>query len=289
MRHYLAGFNVTNLDLDSLGYFMDGDDTAAAIEEMVHEAWRLSVRRSIREGSKVELTQDDLMSTCLDRMIGPATSLELLEPEVRLKVAIHECGHALLALKLNLPLMLITIRPTRGGIFGQTQVGGGVVLSVLRGYWEDRLTVVYGGMVAEDLCDIRASTLSGDMSVAANILTRLADHEGKGLPFAIEDIHHNVQNRLSGELLTKSDATITKLARRAIKKARRAMRGVSSLDLERIALRLVAKTTMAGPEFEALAREILSADWFPANRVSGDFKVEKLELEDDYEDDEDNY
>jgi cell division protease FtsH len=261
MKHFLNRFPIEEIDLSSMSYFLGGDETAAAIEETVEEAWRLAVRRSLMTNEPPRLSREDLMGVCLDRMIGPATSLSVLNRDMRLQVAIHECGHALVALKLGLQLMLVTIRPTQGGRFGQTQIASGPALEINRNYLEAHMTTGHAGAIAEKRCGLRGAGCGGDMGSVSAIAQKVTINAPKQIPLAMSDIEHNRSGLLSEWLLRKSDKELIKLAKRARREARLILASVSPETLVMIGESVVNAVTISGPEFARLAAEHLGAEW----------------------------
>lgn len=261
LRHYVDKFPAEDLDLDAIGYFMAGDQTAAAIEEIAQEAWRNAVRSGLANGHSPYITNKDLMDVCLDRMIGPATSLQHLSATGRVKVAVHECGHALLALKLGIPLMLVTIRPTSGGVFGQTQMGENPILSREQDYRYKQIAVTYGGLIAEAICGFSSVGGGGDMQGATRLILRAVDDSGYFFPLSIAEAAHHREQPASDWLLEKADRKMLALAKRQKTVAWTELSKIAAEDLWRMGEQLAEVTTMSGPQFAKLAATVLGDDW----------------------------
>lgn len=114
LEHYVKQYpRQGKIDVETLSYFLSEVATAASIEEACMEAWRVAVAKKIQSGgrAKPKLTQEDLIDVFLKRLVGPPTAFIDLPMEDRYKVAVHETGHAIMALVFNIPLRLITVQP----------------------------------------------------------------------------------------------------------------------------------------------------------------------------------
>lgn len=109
-------------------------------------------------------------------LMGAARKSKAITPEDRLKTAVHEAGHAILhfLLKNSDPLHKVTIIP-RGRALGvafslpeKDSYGKG------QGYLLDRISICYGGFIAEKMYYDETSTgVQNDLEQATNLATRM--------------------------------------------------------------------------------------------------------------------
>lgn len=114
LEHYVGKYATKGkIDMETISYFIGENATAASIEESCMEAWRVAVAKKIKSGTrtKPKLSQDDLIEVFLKRLVGPPTAFIDLPKEDRAKVAVHEIGHAIMALVFDIPLRLVTVQP----------------------------------------------------------------------------------------------------------------------------------------------------------------------------------
>ena len=269
LEHYLEELPTADVDTALLGYFMDSHQTAASIEEVVQDAWRLAVKRAIETGTKPVITHADLRGVCLDRMIGPATSLSSLSDDLRLQIATHEVGHGLLALRFGVPVTLITIRPAGKGRFGQTQMAQSPALSCLQSYQDGQIIAAYGGLAAEEMCGYRGTGGSGDMYVVTSLLQFEVDESGHEIPLNMRALDRNRTESISPWLMQESDMRITDLGNRMRKRATSELMAIPSHTILELARFLMQEETLSGPEFVDAVRRIVGPDW-----ESGDVTVD---------------
>jgi cell division protease FtsH len=122
--------------------------TGADLANLVNEAALLAARFGKKEITQAELAE------AIDRVIaGPERKSKLMSEKERLITAYHEAGHAIVghALPLNDPIHKITIIP-RGRAGGYTLALPQEDKSyATRGELEDRLAMMLGGRVAEEI------------------------------------------------------------------------------------------------------------------------------------------
>jgi len=80
------------------------------------------------------------------------------------KIAIHEAAHVIVARALNFDCSKVTIEPDDHG-----HDGGAVIMYPRSATALDRLTVAYGGIVAEGCC--YADDVYGDLAMIKNLTT----------------------------------------------------------------------------------------------------------------------
>lgn len=119
---------------------------ASEVAEAVADAWFHATRRGLAAGAGPYVTEGDVRKVLVDRAIGmppPWTTTRLVE---RRRVAVHELGHALVALAHDLPVVLVTVRPGSIGP-GMMMLGDAPIVTV-----EDqvvRIAVGLGSTAAE--------------------------------------------------------------------------------------------------------------------------------------------
>jgi cell division protease FtsH len=180
-------------DLDALAGMTVGL-AGADLANLLNEAALLAVRREKESISQAELTE------ALTRVVaGLERKSRVLSPPERERVAIHEIGHALLALALPGadPVQRISIIPRGVGALGYTlQLPAEDRFLRTRPELLDRVAVLLGGRVAEELAlgevstgaqdDLRKATdLARSMVRSFGMGEKLANLslEGEGAPF----------------------------------------------------------------------------------------------------------
>lgn len=255
----------SDIDLETLSYFFDSDDTAADIEEAVVESWRVAVRRSIDEEADPRIAEQDLVDVFLKRLVGPPTSFISLDLDVRRRIAIHESGHAIAAAIFGIPLRLITVQPGKKCL-------GRVITAEIDEHISTldemvaQLRVGIGSVIAEKLTDIPANTgASGDISAVSTMAARLVDrlYAGKDTgiinPVAIADsrtARTDIAPSISTELIERSDADIERIVNEIYTEAYEALRKVGKDHILAIADIVNDRVTLTGREFIQVFEEV---------------------------------
>lgn len=173
IRHYLEDKNYAFIDADLkdiAGILID--NSCADIASVVNEA-------ALYAGyeNRNSVTKDDLIRACLRKFFEAPESYTEVSPEVRLRIAYHEAGHAVIAETLEPESVnLISIKACNG------DTGGVTSLRRNRDYWqrvcyqENRILARLGGKAASELVfgEVDAGT-SSDLSNAVHVLERFRD------------------------------------------------------------------------------------------------------------------
>lgn len=268
LRHYLGVYKIDgDIDLETLSYFFDSGANAAAIEEACVEAWRYAVRRSLDNGAGPSLAQDDLIKVFLKRLVGPPTTFVNLPREDRARIAVHECGHAIMALAFGIPLRLITVRPGKKSL-------GRVIYAEVRehiGTLEEmvsQMRVAVGSIVAEEAAGLPAITGSNaDIEKlnwqAAKLVDRFNYGERSGL-FNISAVsgmrkgdYSGPSPSVSSAIVESADTDVTDILAGVYKDAQVVMERLGKDPLWELAELVTDKVTLTGDEFADLFREVI--------------------------------
>jgi cell division protease FtsH len=145
--------------------------TGADLANLINEAALLAARRD-----KKRVTQMELEDAKDKVMMGPERKSFLISQKEKEIIAFHEGGHALIGALLPYaePVHKVTIIP-RGRALGLTQQlpDDDKHIHPSR-YWMDRISVLMGGFLSEELIFGDTSTgASNDIQVASNIARRM--------------------------------------------------------------------------------------------------------------------
>ncbi|MDH5656772.1 MAG: ATP-dependent zinc metalloprotease FtsH, partial [Spirochaetia bacterium] len=145
--------------------------TGADLANLINEAALLAARRDKRR-----VTQEELEEAKDKVMMGPERRSFIITPKEKEVIAYHEAGHALIGSLLPYaePVHKVTIIP-RGRALGLTQQLPLDDKHIQPSkYWLDRICVLMGGYLAEELIFEDTSTgASNDIQVATNIARRM--------------------------------------------------------------------------------------------------------------------
>ncbi len=150
--------------------------TGADLANLINEAALLAARRG-----KKYVTQDELEEAKDKVLMGPERRSFLISKKEKEVIAYHESGHAVLGAFLEYaePVHKVTIIP-RGRALGLTQQlpEDDKHIQPSR-YWQDRICVLMGGFITEELIFNDTSTgASNDIQVATNIARRMVTEWG---------------------------------------------------------------------------------------------------------------
>ncbi|HQI20681.1 MAG TPA: ATP-dependent zinc metalloprotease FtsH, partial [Leptospiraceae bacterium] len=228
--------------------------TGADLANLINEAALLTARRNKRR-----VTQDELEEAKDKVMMGPERRSFMITPKEKEVIAYHEGGHALLGTLLAYaePVHKVTIIP-RGRALGLTQQlpTDDKHIHPSR-YWEDRICVLMGGLLAEDIVfGDRSTGASNDIQVATNIARRMVCEWGMSKKIGtINYSTHNDNVFLGREIQsprTYSDetaSTIDEEVNRIVTEQREKGRSLLNQHrekLERIAKALLAHESISG-------------------------------------------
>lgn len=269
LEHYLGVYNCKGkIDVETLSYFLEDDDTAAGIEEACMEAWRVSVAKKIKNGTKgrPQMTQEDLVEVFLKRLVGPPTAFVNLPPEDRVGIAIHEAGHAIMALVFGIPLRLITVQP------GKKSLGRVITAQVKEhiGTFDEMVSdmrVGVGSIAAEKIADLPLGVGStSDISTVNAIAARLVDDLHGGMqtgmfsPRAVGSTRSSMSGgaepSISDEAIKNSDADVKHLLGEVERDAERVMDAIGHDDMWAIATRVNEDVTLTGVQFKTMFEDV---------------------------------
>jgi cell division protease FtsH len=273
LSHYLGHYRTKGkIDVETLSYFVGSDDTAAAIEEACMEAWRVAVAKKIKAKKRVApvLTQEDLVEVFLKRLVGPPTAFINLPMEDRARVAVHEVGHAIMALVFDIPLRLITVQPGKKSL-------GRTITDTVREYigtfdeMVSDMRVGVGSICAERAADLPAGIGStGDIITINQIGIRLVDDLHGGMqtgifrPRTIGGMRSGHEGGASPSVsvrtIDQSDADVQYYLQNIEKDGDWVMQRLGKDRIWEIAHRVNEAVTLTGIEFEDLFKEITGAD-----------------------------
>jgi cell division protease FtsH len=278
LAYYLKALKTDgDIDVETLSYCFDSDATAADIEEACVEAWRRAVKRTIdTKESNMALTQKDLMDIFIKRLVGPPTSFISLPEKDRHGVAVHECGHAIMAAVYDIPLRLITVQPGKKSL-------GRVFTMELREHittvdeYISQMRVDVGSIAAEAMADLPAiSGTSEDIASVNRIASWLVHHLSVGKQTGLYHPGVQANNRQynssfgsptnSEKLAVAMDEDVQGLLKGVSDDAATTMEKIGKDNLHAIAKRINEKTTLTGNEFKAELAEVLGTDDFSQYR-----------------------
>ncbi len=265
LKYYLSHYRTQGkIDVETLSYFFNADDTAAAIEEACMEAWRSAVHKKLLSESRKApaLTQEDLIDVFLKRLVGPPTAFVNLPMEDRARIAVHEVGHAIMALVFDIPLRLVTVQP------GKKSLGRTITAEVKEhiGTFDEMISdmrVGVGSICAEAAADLPAGIGSGgDVGTINRIATKLVDslHGGQstGLfdPKAVGGARTSpaggASPSVSAHAVEASDRDVQHLLARVEDDGRTVMDRIGKENLWAIANTVNETVTLTGVQFEEL-------------------------------------
>jgi ATP-dependent Zn protease len=255
------------IDVETLSHFFDKEATAADIEEACEEAWRNATRRHIDDdkSSQPTLSQEDLVKVFVKRLVGPPTTYKVPEHE-RIRIAIHEIGHAVVAMAYGVKVRLITVQPGKKSL-GRTMIDELMEYIASKDEIVNWIRCGAGGIAAERAAGIpELIGCTGDIVQINQNVQRLIDKMGYGETTGLynpgEYSRDNVRGystispTISEEMVKRSDHECKKLVDRIERDANTVMEVVGSDDLWTMALALNECVTMTGTEFLDLFEKI---------------------------------
>lgn len=257
------------IDEETLSHFFDKSATAADIEEACQEAWRNAVHRAIDSSNSPSVLQEDLIKVFIKRLVGPPTTYKVPVDE-RIRIAIHEIGHAVVAMAYGVKLRLITIQPGKKSL-GRTMVDDLMEYIATKDEIVDWIRVGAGGIAAEKAAGIPEMVgCTGDIVLINHNAEDLIDRMGYGKQtglFNPTEYRRSDSNGYGGptpsvsqEAIHASDMEIKKLVRRIEREANAVMELVGPDPLWKLAELLNDRVTMTGSEFEQAFLEVTGSD-----------------------------
>ncbi len=235
----------------------------ADLENVCNEA----AMHALREGREQVSMAD--FEAAIDRVIaGPEARQRVLEPAEKHRVAVHESGHALVALRVPTgePVHRVTIIPRAVGALGYTlQLPVSERFLSTREEMEDQIAILLGGRAAEEviLGDV-SSGASNDLEraseIARTMVARLGMSERLGpVVFGRQQQLQYLGSAQTVEERNFSDATaelIDAEVRRLVESGRERARSIVETEraiLARLASRLEEAETLDGDEVRRIA------------------------------------
>lgn len=248
----------TSVDLGVLARSTPGA-SGADLANLVNEAALQAARRDHKY-----VTRDDFEEARDKVFMGVARKSKTFTPDENRWKAYHEAGHALLHYYLDNadPLHKVDIIP-RGS-------AGGITWSLpekdkyiqKRGWLEDRISISYGGMIAEKLEYNETSTgVSNDLEQATNIARHMVCTWGMSRlgPIALKQDEQPIflgkeiarHNDYSDDLAQQIDTEIHSILNNAYKRAENILNEHKG-QLDQLANELLVKETMSDDEVRKL-------------------------------------
>jgi cell division protease FtsH len=265
LRIHARGVKVaTSVELQTVAQRTPGM-VGADLAKVVNEAALAAARR----GSQVVETRD--FEEAIDRIqLGLKKSNVVMNEDEKRRVAYHESGHTLVALSVAHadPVHRVTIIPRSIGALGATlQLPTEDRYLVTRDELRDRLCVMLGGRVAEELCCADISTgaqndLERATETARQMVTRFGMSErlgpvtfGRPLRARFLDVGFGDEQNFSEETAREIDAEVRSILEAEHRRARRILEGRREL-LERMARRLLEVETLEKEDLDALLKGV---------------------------------
>jgi len=236
--------------------------SGADLENLVNEAALLAARKN---KDKVDMQDFELSKDKV--LMGAERRSMILSDEERRTTAYHEAGHALVAKLIpdTDPVHKVTIIP-RGMALGVTQqVPMDDRHTWSREYIHNRLAIMFGGRVAEELTSGQITTGAGDdIEKATDLARRMVCEWGMSENLGPMTFGKKEEQIFLGRDFTQTkdyseqtaieiDGEVRRILRDAYERAKRLLR--SNLEiLHRMATVLLEKEVLDGPEIDELLR-----------------------------------
>jgi cell division protease FtsH len=284
LDHYVSQYETTGpIDIETLSYFFNSGDTAADIEESCMEAWRHAVRRTVKAGHTAyetgeeividspSLNQEDLIEVFLKRLVGPPTAFINMPLEDRARVAVHEVGHAIMALVYDIPLRLITVQPGKKSL-GRTIVAEPKEHIGTHDELISDMRISIGSIVCERQAGLPASVgATGDVDTLCRTAVRLVDDLSGGQntklfkPGAVSKARMDggrgggPMPNISEAAVSNSDRDIEALIEQTNADGAHVMAAIGKENIWKISNAVNDKVTLTGREFEELFMDLVGA------------------------------
>lgn len=236
--------------------------TGADLANLINEAALLAARKN-----KKRVTQEELEEAKDKVLMGPERRSFLITEQEKEVIAYHEGGHALLGTLLPYaePVHKVTIIP-RGRALGLTQqLPEGDKHIHPKKYWLDRICVLMGGYLAEELIFGDTSTgAANDIQVATNIARKMVCEWGMSEKlgtvsyvneehniFLARDISH--PKTFSEQTASLIDSEVKRIIDEQLDRGRELLKQNKD-KLDKIAKSLLEKETITGEELNSIVR-----------------------------------
>ncbi len=234
--------------------------TGADLANLINEAALLTARKNKRR-----VTQEELEEAKDKVLMGPERRSFLITEKEKEVIAYHEAGHALLGTMLPYaePVHKVTIIP-RGRALGLTQQLPEDDKHIHpKKYWLDRICILMGGYLAEQIIFNDTSTgASNDIQVATNISRRMVCEWGMSEKvgtvsytnenhnvFLARDISHS--KTYSEETASLIDSEVKRIIEEQLERGKKLLLQHRE-KLEKIAKTLLEKETINGEELHEI-------------------------------------
>ena len=235
----------------------------ADLANIINEAALLAVRRG---GERVAMRD---LEEAVDRvMLGLEKKSRVMSPEEKERVAVHEAGHALVALSVKHadPLHRVSIIPRSIGALGYTlQLPTQERYLMTQPELEDQIAVLLGGRTAEEIHygGVVSTGAADDLERATALIRQMVTRFGMSSPLGPLTYGRSLAGQflrspLDMEERNYSENTAQQIddeARRMIDEAHKRVTEIlinRREPMERIARALVCKETLDRSEFDAL-------------------------------------
>ncbi len=202
--------------------------SGADLANLVNEAALLAAR------AKSENVTREHFSKAHDRVLLGSERKDLLNPQERKRIAIHESGHAVIALKLpeSDPLRQITIIP-RGRALGMTeQLPTEDRHNYSEDYLQTRLAVLMGGRSAEKLlCGNVSTGAANDLEQATHLARMMVTQWGMSDVIGPVHFRSGAEHPFLGYELTQEKDFSEDTARRIDEEVRRIVSAAEQLAI----------------------------------------------------------
>ncbi|MCR9141078.1 MAG: ATP-dependent zinc metalloprotease FtsH [bacterium] len=239
--------------------------TGADLANLINEAALLAARRNKRR-----VTMEELEEAKDKVMMGPERRSFLITESEKEVIAYHEGGHALIGTLLPYaePVHKVTIIP-RGRALGLTQSLPVEDRHIQPSkYWDDRICVLMGGYLAEELTFGDTSTgASNDIQVATNIARRMVCEWGMSETLGTVSYSDNSENvfigrdmgssrNYSDETASTIDSEVKRIVREQLQRGRDLLKNNKD-KLELIARALLERESINADELNDIVSPAL--------------------------------
>lgn len=234
--------------------------TGADLSNLLNEAALLAARKG-----EAVISMDDIQEASVKVIVGTQKRSRVIKPEEKKKTAIHEAGHAIISRVLTPDdfVRQISIIPSGNALGYTLSLPKEDKWSVFRGELENKISMLLGGRVAEELCcDDISGGASNDIQRATEIARKMVTTYGmsdKLGPIVFGTGHDEVflgkdyasQRNYSEEVASVIDSEIHRIISEAHERAKKIL--VENMDkLNLIVEYLIAYEIMDQEQFNAV-------------------------------------
>ncbi len=164
-----------DVDLETVAKSTPGF-TGADLSNLLNEAALLAARKG-----EAVISMDDIQEASVKVIVGTQKRSRIIKPEEKKKTAIHEAGHAIISRVLTPDEFVrqISIIPSGNALGYTLSLPKEDKWSVFRGELENKISMLLGGRVAEELCcDDISGGASNDIQRATEIARKMVTTYG---------------------------------------------------------------------------------------------------------------